>query len=252
MKTWPVWAALPLSVVAFLSYPLFFFRWPITRDVPWVNFALFAIVGVLVAIGLRRAFAPGPRRLLRVVLSLVPAGLSAVVFAFFLSVIYVDAYKLPTSAGAPQVGQRAPDFTLLDVNGASVALSDLLSPPTKGVLLIFYMHEGCLSCNAELRGIQARLSDFTTRGVRPVAISADTPDVTRRLVQESGYGFTFLSDATLEAIRRYDVLFESGTMPRPAAFLIDTTGTVRWRAVTESMFVRPRPESILEAVSLLP
>ncbi len=189
MKTWPVWAALPLSVVAFLSYPLFFLRWPITRDVPWANFALFAVVALLIVIGLRRAFAPGPRRVLRVVLSLVPAGLSAAVFAFFLSVVYVDAYKLPPSSGAPQVGQRAPDFTLLDVNGAPVALSGLLAAPTKGVLLVFYMHEGCLSCNAELRGIQARLPDFTARGVRPVAVSADPPDVAKRLAQEAGYGF---------------------------------------------------------------
>jgi len=60
-----------------------------------------------------------------------------------------------------------------------------------------------------------------------------------------------LSDTALETIRRYDVLFDSGTMPRAAAFLIDTTGTVQWRAVTESMFVRPRPESILEAASAL-
>ena len=173
MKTWPVWAALPLSVVAFLSYPLFFLRWPITRDIPWANYALFAVVGALVVIGLRRAFAPGPRRVLRVMLSLIPAGLSVAIFASFLSVIFVEAYQLPASSGAPHVGQRAPEFTLLDVNNAPVALSELLSPPTKGVLVIFYMHEGCLSCNAELRGIQTRLADFTARGVRPVAISAD-------------------------------------------------------------------------------
>lgn len=94
---------------------------------PWANFALcalFAMVALLMAIGLRRAFAPGPRRLLRVILSLVPAGLSAAVFAFFLSVVYVDAYKLPPSSGAPQVGQRAPDFTLLDVNGTLTSQSD--------------------------------------------------------------------------------------------------------------------------------
>jgi peroxiredoxin len=75
--------------------------------------------------------------------------------------------------------------------------------------------------------------------------------VAKRLSQEAGYGFTFLSDATLETIRRYDVLGESGTMPRPAAFLIDPGATVRWRAVTDSMFVRARPESILEAASHL-
>ena len=252
MKTWPVWAALPLSVVAFLSYPLFFLRWPITREVPWANFALFAIVAALIAIGLKRAFAPGPRRILRAVSSVIPAGLSIAIFVMFLNVIFVDAYRLPVSAGAPQVGQRAPEFTLLDVNSAPVALSEILAPPAKGALIVFYMHDGCLSCNAELRGLQARLADFTARGLRTVAIAADAPEVMKRLAQEAGYGFTFLSDATLETIRRYDVLGESGTMARPAVFLVDSTGSVRWRDVTKNMFVRPRPDTILRAANELP
>jgi peroxiredoxin len=251
VKTWPVWVALPLSVVAFLSYPLFFLRWPITRDVPWVNFLLFGLVLLLVVVGLRRAVAPGPRRALRAVLSRFPAGLSAALFVFvlFLNVIFVDAYRLPASSGAPRVGEPAPDFTLLDVNSAPVALSTILAPPAKGALIVFYMHEGCLSCNAELRGLQARLPDFAARGLQTVAIAADAPDVMKRLAEEAGYGFTFLSDATRETIRRYDVLDESGTMARPAVFLVDSTGIIQWRDVTKNMFVRPRPDAILKAAN---
>jgi peroxiredoxin len=43
---------------------------------------------------------------------------------------------LPASAAAPRVGQKAPDFTLPDQNGRTVALADLISD--NGVLLIFY------------------------------------------------------------------------------------------------------------------
>jgi hypothetical protein len=37
------WAGFLTTLVEFLSYPLLFARFPITRDVPWVNFLLFVI-----------------------------------------------------------------------------------------------------------------------------------------------------------------------------------------------------------------
>ena len=45
-----------------VSYPFVFERWPITRDVPWVNLLLFGVATLLLAAGLRRAFAPGRLR----------------------------------------------------------------------------------------------------------------------------------------------------------------------------------------------
>ncbi len=57
--------------------------------------------------------------------------------------LFVFTRHLPRSAGAPQVGQRLPEFTLPDSTGQRVSLSQLLagasgSPPPKGVLLVFY------------------------------------------------------------------------------------------------------------------
>jgi peroxiredoxin len=65
------------------------------------------------------------------------------VIAFFIFIAFIEARRLPASAGAPQVGQRAPDFTLTDINHKPVALAELLAQsvnnkPAKGVLLIFY------------------------------------------------------------------------------------------------------------------
>jgi hypothetical protein len=64
-------------------------------------------------------------------------------FGLFIFSFYVAARWLPPSHGAPQVGQKAPEFTLTDANGKSVALSQLLTQPIdgkspQGVLLIFY------------------------------------------------------------------------------------------------------------------
>jgi peroxiredoxin len=86
-------------------------------------------------------------------------------------------------------------------------------------------------------------------GVRPVVISIDPPDVSRALSREAGYTFMFLSDPSLAAIRRYDVA--NGEEARPAEFLLDSTGIVRWRNLTNNMFVRARPEEMLEAIRTL-
>ena len=250
---WPLWSGFFLSPIAFLSYPFVFERWPVTRDFPWVNLMLFGLAALLLVTGLRRAFAPGRMRWLRVTAGLIATTLSVAIFANFAMSVFVHARRLPASAHAPRVGERAPDFTLPDDRGALVPLAALLSPTpvsgapaSKGVLLVFSMYAGCRACNSEYRGIQQHLADFSSMGVRPVVISIDPPDASRALSREAGYTFTFLSDPSLAVIRRYDVA--NGDEARPAEFLLDSTGIVRWRNLTNNMFVRARPEQMIEAV----
>ena len=150
---WQIWAAFLLSLFAFLSYPLLFVRFVVTRDFPWANLLLFVVALALMLFGLRRAFASDRTHPLRSkIAGGVLATLSVVVLGFFVFTVFVWARLMPASHGAPQVGQQAPDFTLTDTNGRPVSLAELLSSPVnakpetsvegsalpKGVLLIFY------------------------------------------------------------------------------------------------------------------
>ena len=111
-------------------------------------------------------------------------------------------------------------------------------------------------CNSELRSFQHRLSEFDARGVRVVGISVDPPDVNKRQSQKLGYTFSLLSDPDAKVIRRYDVL-HSGAGPkgadiaRPAEFLLDSDGIVRWVNLTDNIAVRARPDQVLEALNQL-
>ena len=103
-----------------------------------------------------------------------------------------------------------------------------------------------------MRSFQHRLSDFNARGIHVVAISADAPEVNLRHRQKLGFTYTFLSDPKAEAIQRYDLLHRGGApngadISRPAEFLIDSTGTIRWVNLTESVTIRARPEQVLKA-----
>jgi peroxiredoxin len=84
----------------------------------------------------------------------------------------------------------------------------------------------------------------------------DPPDESAALCRKGGYTYTFLSDANAEVIRRYDLLHQSGSpdekdIARPAEFLVDASGVVRWRNLTEDFRKRATPEDILKEARLL-
>ena len=100
------------------------------------------------------------------------------------------------------------------------------------------------------------MADFNSRGVRVAAISVDAPDVTRQHCQKLGFTFTVLSDPKAEVVRRYGLLHKGAgpggsDISRPAEFLIDSTGVVRWVNLTASITVRARPEQARKAVDEL-
>ena len=89
-----------------------------------------------------------------------------------------------------------------------------------------------------------------------MAISVDSSAQSENLRKQSGYTFTFLSDPNTDVIRRYDLVHagagENGRdISRPAEFLVDKSGIVRWVNMTENYWVRARPEQILEAAQTL-
>ena len=141
---WPLWVGFVLTIAAFLTYFFVFIWFPVTRDFPWANLLIFFVALVLIFLGVRRGFGadfPHPTRS-KIVTSIV-AVLSIVILALFVFTIFVGGRWLPASKGAPQVGQRAPDFTLPDTSGKQVSLNELLTSPIngtapKGVLLVFY------------------------------------------------------------------------------------------------------------------
>ncbi len=124
-----LWGGLLLSLVAAVSYLFFFYRFPITRDVPWVNFLLFAAAIFLLVTGFRRAR--------RKVWAGIVATIGMAIFVLFTVGLLVGS-KLPASPGAPRVGQPAPQFALLDSTRREVTLPQLLASAPRGVLLFFY------------------------------------------------------------------------------------------------------------------
>ncbi|HEY5885301.1 MAG TPA: hypothetical protein VIT88_11475, partial [Pyrinomonadaceae bacterium] len=134
---WPIVVGFLLSFIASLAYPFFLVNYPLTRDFPWVSILLFVVALILVWMGVKRAFSKptseqGKRSTLSKVFAASLAVLSVAIIGLFLFGTLIMARWLPPSTGAPQVGQKAPDFTLSDSSGKQVSLAELLSQPIAG------------------------------------------------------------------------------------------------------------------------
>jgi len=216
--------ALVVSVIAAASYVPVFSRFPETRDFPWVNLALLAAAGLILAVDWARA------RSWRTLVSAIGA---AVVLAIFAGNVFWLARQLPPAENAPRVGQAVPAIAAL---------------PKGPVLLIFFRGAFCPMCHSELDGFEQRLADFAARGIRVVAISVDPP--------KTAWTFTVLSDPDAAVIREFDLLHRGGgpdgqDIARPAEFLLDSNRVVRWRNLTGSVVRRARPEQVLAAADAL-
>lgn len=148
-----LWAGFVLVFAGIVSYPLFFARFPVTRDLPWANLLIIAFALLLMGIGVGLAFGKPDQYRGKISGSILSVIAVLVVVFFFYEIFYV-ARQMPASHGAPRVGDLAPDFTLPDSKNDSVTLSALINSPfvpsgpsngtvsephtTAATLLIFY------------------------------------------------------------------------------------------------------------------
>lgn len=136
-----IWLGLLLTVLGALSNGLYFLGFP-AAAVVWISLLLPVLGLIFLLVGAGRAFRQ-PQVYRGRIWGSIAAGLAALVCAASI-LFFVVARRLPQpSAGAPQVGQRVPDFTLPDSDGHPVSLAEVLSgstggTPPKAVLLVFY------------------------------------------------------------------------------------------------------------------
>ena len=107
-----------------------------------------------------------------------------------------------------------------------------------------------------MRSFQEKLPEFNARKIRVVAISVDSPGVSQHLRQTAGYSFLFLSDDKVQVIRQWDLVHphagvDGADVARPAEFLVDSSGKIRWVKLTDDYLVRARPEEVLQTSDAL-
>ncbi len=123
--------------------------------------------------------------------------------------------KLPP---VPEVGRLAPDFTLIDLEGNRISLSDFRGK----VVFINFWATWCPPCRAEMPEIEAIYQEYQNKDVVVIGIDIlEAEDEVRQFVQEGGYSWTFVIDTTGGVTADY------GVTAIPASFFLDKEGVIR-------------------------
>jgi peroxiredoxin len=115
-------------------------------------------------------------------------------------------------------GQRAPDFTLQDLAGNSLSLSDFEGK----VVMLNFWSAACPPCREEMPAMQRVYEDLKGEGFEILAVNVnDLPAMAERFLSDNGYTFTVVKDDGVVS-RTYAVQYI------PKTLIIDRKGTIRF------------------------
>ena len=145
---------------------------------------------------------------------------------------------------AKEVGDKAPEFTLPTDDWESTA--SLGEYTQEGpVALFFYPGDWSSVCTDQMSRIQEDMGRFEERGVKVLAISADSPWSHKAFAEDRGIEFPLLSDFGGTVIEEYGVRHERG-FPERAYFIIDREGVIRAKQVEPTPKTQPDVDKVLE------
>ena len=100
------------------------------------------------------------------------------------------------------------------------------------------------------------MEDFRAADADILAIVVDSVETNKKIVDAYDLEYAILSDPDLSAIDAFGLRHEhgwiEGDIARPATFILDRSGHVVWRHLTDNWRIRPRPDELLAELAKIP
>ncbi len=126
-----------------------------------------------------------------------------------------------TRAGKSSLIEKAaPDFTLRDLKGSQVSLSDFRGQP---VVLNFWA-TWCMPCRAEIPSLEVLHTKYKDQGLVVIGVNVETDYMKVKRFAEPRMSYTVLLDGGTQA-QGYDIV------GIPCTYYIDRKGIIRHRSV---------------------
>ena len=144
-----------------------------------------------------------------------------------------------------KTGEKAPDFTLKDLNGDDWSLHDHAG---KTVVLLFYPGDDTPVCTAQLCSVRDNWSDYQATGAEVVGVSTDSAASHKKFADKYSLTLRLLADEKGEVSSVYGM---KSWLPGRAArgvVVIDKQGKIAYHKIQSLSLFRPKDEEILAAI----
>jgi peroxiredoxin len=154
-------------------------------------------------------------------------------------------------ASIPDIGDKAPDFELPDVDQKWRKLSEFRGKKT---IVAFFPAAESPVCTAEMCAFRDQLDELRNYGANIVGISVDSPHANKAFTQTRHLNFPVLSDYKRDTIKRYGIVMgKLGTMEgynaaKRSVFILDEDGKVIYRWISDNPSVEPQYDEIKEVL----
>ncbi len=147
------------------------------------------------------------------------------------------------------VGDKAPVFSLPDINGDAVSLDDFEG--TRLLVFIPFPYTGI--CDDEGCALRDNLAQLNDLGAQVIIVTVHAKPITKKWSEEHGFEFPVLSDywphgATAQA---YGAFNETAGAANRFSFVIDGEGTIREIISTEALGIGREYDAYVEALGKL-
>ncbi len=146
-----------------------------------------------------------------------------------------------------KVGDKAPDFSLLDEHGKPVSLKDYTGKNI--VVLYFYPKDFTSGCTTEACSFRDNYQPYREKGAAVIGVSLDSVESHKKFSEKYSLPFSILSDSGKETAKAYGVLGIGGLLAKRVTFIIDKNGTIA--RIFPKVDVTKHSEEVLKAIDEL-
>jgi peroxiredoxin len=149
------------------------------------------------------------------------------------------------------VGQKAPDFTLVDTDRKPRSRKDFEGKKT---VLVFYPGAFTGVCTKEMCTFRDSLAQFNELSAQVVGISVDAPAANKGFADANKLEFPLLSDYSRSTVASYDIEqidfagLSGYTSAKRSVFVLDADGVVKYAWVSDDPGVEPDYQEVTSAL----
>ncbi len=153
----------------------------------------------------------------------------------------------------PEVGEKAPEFSLYDSEKKMRSLSEFLAPGQK-TILAFFPGAFTSTCTKEMCAFRDMYGELEKLKGRVVGVSVDPPFAQKAFAEKNNLTFPLLCDFKREVVEKYGVVWknlggvEGYDTANRAVFVVDDSGKIVFRWVAENPGNLPDFEAVKKAL----